>query len=54
MNINVESKNELYRLLNEGRQDTINGNTRPFADAMKDLRKKLIDKEQAPERNVNP
>ena len=34
---------ELYRLLEEGRKDVEAGRTRPFDEAMKDLRKRIAE-----------
>ena len=37
---NMVSKYELYNLLQEGLDDVASGNTRPFSEAMADIRKR--------------
>lgn len=37
----LSGKLELYRLLDDGRKDVLEGKTRPFEDAVKDIRKEI-------------
>ena len=39
----MNGKLELYRLLDEGRKDVEAGRTRPFADAIRDLKQEITD-----------